>query len=97
MPLSRVSSRATASRCAPLIPWDMFGLPFYVRGKPGVVERVCGIFDNPEERAYARSGLPRQPLYRMRFRQTDLWPGYGGQVTDTVDIEIYQHWLEPAS
>ncbi len=71
--------------------------PFYVRGKSGVVERLCGIFANPEERAYARPGLPRQPLYRVRFRQTDLWPGYEGQATDTVDIEIYQHWLEPVS
>jgi hypothetical protein len=71
--------------------------PYYVRGKAGIVERLCGVYGNPEELAYARSGLPRQPLYRVRFRQTDLWPGYEGQVTDTVDIEIYQHWLEPVS
>jgi nitrile hydratase len=25
--------------------------PYYLRGKPGIVERVCGSFPNPEELA----------------------------------------------
>jgi hypothetical protein len=70
--------------------------PTYCRGKCGVVERLCGTYPNPEELAYARSGLPAQPLYRVRFRQRELWPDYRGSDTDTVDIEIYQHWLEAA-
>ena len=70
--------------------------PFYIRGKQGVVERLCGAFANPEERAYARSGEPARPLYRVRFRQRDVWPDYAGQPDDVVEIEIYQHWLEPA-
>lgn len=69
--------------------------PFYVRGMSGVVERLCGVYGNPEELAYARSGRPKQPLYRVRFRQCDVWLDYRGQGADTVDIEIYQHWLEP--
>jgi hypothetical protein len=71
--------------------------PYYIRGRSGIVERLCGVFGNPEELAYARPGSSRQPLYRVRFRQGDIWPDYGGQRADTVDIEIYQHWLEPAS
>ena len=51
---------------------------------------------NPEELAYARSGLPAQPLYRVRFRQGDVWPDYSGKPIDALDVEIYQHWLEPA-
>jgi nitrile hydratase len=70
--------------------------PFYIRGKTGVVERVLGPFRNPEELAYGRSGEPAQPLYRVRFVQRDVWPDYAGPAADTVDIEIYQHWLEPA-
>ena len=68
--------------------------PFYVRGHTGVVERFCGIYGNPEELAYGRSGQPAQPLYRVRFTQRDLWADYAGPATDTVDVEIYQHWLE---
>ena len=70
--------------------------PCYARGLSGVVERYLGDFANPEELAYGRSGLPKQPLYRVRFRQADVWPDYAGPPADTVDIEIYQHWLEPA-
>ncbi len=70
--------------------------PYYIRGKQGVIERNCGDFANPEERAYGRDGLPERPLYRVRFRQRDIWPDYGGEPEDTVDIEIFEHWLEPA-
>jgi nitrile hydratase len=68
--------------------------PYYVRGKRGVIERVCGAFPNPEELAYARPGQPTQPLYRVRFLQRDVWPDYAGQPVDVVEVEIYQHWLE---
>jgi nitrile hydratase subunit beta len=70
--------------------------PYYCRGHMGVIERVCGSFANPEELAYNRSGLPAQPLYRVRFQSRDLWPDYRESVTDVVEIEIFQHWLERA-
>ncbi len=70
--------------------------PRYVRGRSGVIERLCGAFPNPEELAYNRPGLPAQPLYRVRFSQRDLWPDYAGPPADTIEVEIYQHWLEPA-
>ena len=69
--------------------------PHYVRGKSGRVERICGEFANPEELAFGRSGLPRRPLYRITFYQRELWPNYRGSARDTVDVEIYEHWLEP--
>ena len=68
--------------------------PFYIRGHSGVIERVCGSFRNPEELAQQRSGEPKQPLYRVRFRQQDVWPDYRGSADDVLEIEIYQHWLE---
>lgn len=70
--------------------------PFYIRGKQGVIERVCGEFRNPEELAYRRSGEPRKTLYRVRFAQSHVWPGYAGPQADTIDIEIYEHWLDQA-
>ena len=69
--------------------------PHYIRGCVGEVERICGAFPNPEELAQMRSGLAAQPLYRVRFRQQDVWPDYRGGLHDTVDVEIYQHWLDP--
>ena len=71
--------------------------PTYIRGKTGVIERLCGSFRNPETLAYGGNGLPKQPLYRVRFLQNHVWPDYEGALTDTVDIEIYEHWLTPAS
>ncbi|GIW80728.1 MAG: hypothetical protein KatS3mg105_2535 [Gemmatales bacterium] len=71
--------------------------PYYVRGKTGTIERVLAAFPNPEECAYGRNGEPKQPLYRVRFRQIDLWDDYRGHPNDCVEVEIYQHWLEPAS
>ena len=68
--------------------------PYYIRGKSGVVERICGEFRNPEELAYGRSGEPKQVLYRVRFAQKDVWPGYTGPAGDTIDVELYEHWLE---
>ena len=68
--------------------------PWYCRGHVGVIERICGAFPNPEELAYRRSGLPATTLYRVRFRSRDLWTRYGESPADTVDIEIYEHWLE---
>jgi nitrile hydratase len=70
--------------------------PHYVRGKIGVVERICGAFPNPEELAYGFDGEPKRVLYRVRFRQRDLWPDYAGQEGDHLELEIYEHWLEPA-
>lgn len=70
--------------------------PWYIRGHTGVIERLCGAYPNPEELAYARSGLPAQPLYRVRFAQAQVWPDYAGRPADSIDVEIFQHWLEPA-
>src|SRR3546814_8340776 len=70
--------------------------PFYIRGKTGVVEQCVGSFHNPEELAYGRSGEPALPLYRVRFRQTEVWPDYQGAPADTAVVDLYEHWLEPA-
>ncbi len=69
--------------------------PYYIRGKTGLVERLCGAFANPEELAFGRSGEPKRPLYRVRFSQREVWPDYAGAAHDTIDIELYEHWLEP--
>jgi nitrile hydratase len=37
--------------------------------------------------------LPKKALYEVRFRQADLWPDYKGGASDTLDMDIYEHWL----
>jgi nitrile hydratase beta subunit-like protein len=69
--------------------------PAYVRGRVGTIERFCGLFENPEGRAYGREGRERIALYRVHFAQRDLWSGYAGDAHDTLEIEIYEHWLAP--
>jgi len=68
--------------------------PHYLRGRRGVVESIAGHFANPEELAYGRDGLPARALYRVRFRQTDLWQPYAGPAVDTAVVDLYEHWLE---
>jgi nitrile hydratase len=70
--------------------------PYYIRGRTGTVERICGAFPNPEELAQMREGLPPVPLYRVRFLQKEVWPDYRGSPKDVLEVEIFQHWLEPA-
>jgi hypothetical protein len=70
--------------------------PYYIRGHVGEIERICGAFPNPEELAQMRSGLPPQTLYRVRFRQKEVWPDYSGNPADVLEVEIFQHWLEKA-
>ena len=73
--------------------------PAYVRGKAGVIEALAGHFANgvanPEELAYGRDGLPRQALYRVCFRQTELWPDYHGAAADSAVADLFEHWHEP--
>ena len=70
--------------------------PFYLRGKTGVVAAVQGLFRAPERLAYHRPGLPAKMLYKVRFRQSDLWRDYRGARGDRLDADIYEDWLAPA-
>jgi nitrile hydratase subunit beta len=71
-------------------------IPFYVRGKIGEIIQFCGFFLNPEDLSLGNSAGPVIPLYRVSFRQTDLWPDYAGPPDDKLQIEIYDHWLAGA-
>ncbi len=69
--------------------------PTYLRGKTGLTERVLGPFPNPEELAYRHKGAAL-PLHRVRFRMGDLWGDAAETPDDTLEAEIYAHWLELA-
>ena len=71
-------------------------VPRYARGHVGVVERLCGAFGQPELLAYGGDGDPAQMLYRVHLKQTELWADYAENPDDTLEIEIFEHWLSPA-
>ena len=73
--------------------------PGYLYDQVGIIERCCGVYPNPEYFAYkdTDNGTHQQPLYRVRFNQKSIWNDYDGGEDDTIDVEIYQHWLVPAS
>lgn len=67
--------------------------PAYLRGKVGEIERPLGAFGNPEQLAYGLKA-DKKPLYRVRFTMAELWGAEAENPTDTLDAEIYDHWLE---
>ena len=67
--------------------------PVYLRGKRGVVRRCFGEFANAEVEAYGLRG-PKKAVYKVAFRAGDLWGDYRGPAHDTVEADIYEHWLE---
>jgi hypothetical protein len=69
--------------------------PSYLKGKSGWVEAVIGPYPNPEDLAYGLSGLPKRNLYKVGFKQQDLWDGYEGPAEDVLYADVYEHWLEP--
>jgi len=80
-------------RVKALTPPGHVRVPWYLRGKAGVIERSLGHFANPEQLAY---GLPAEekPLYRVRFTMAEIWGEGAERPDDTIEAEVYGHWLE---
>ncbi len=69
-------------------------LPRYARGKSGVIEAARGIFVFPDSNAQGIGEKP-QYLYSVRFAARELW-GDQGRAKDTVYIDMWDDYLEPA-
>lgn len=80
-------------RVKPHCPPGHIRAPFYLRGKTGVIERALGEFPNPEQRAYGHKP-EHKALYRVRFTMAEIWGENAESPDDTIDAEIYEHWLE---
>ena len=80
-------------RVKALMPPGHVRAPAYLRGKSGVIERALGEFGNPEQLAYGHT-CDRKHLYRVRFTMGELWGDGAEAPDDTLDAEIYEHWLE---
>jgi nitrile hydratase subunit beta len=70
-------------------------LPRYARGKWGVIERCHGAQTFPDTNAHGLGEQP-QPLYTVRFTAGALW-GDTAETNQTVSLELWQSYLEPAA
>lgn len=68
--------------------------PYYLRGVFGQVDTLAGRFRDPSLLAFNKPGLPMRYLYRVRFKQKDIWPEYAGSPSDTLVADIFEHWLD---
>lgn len=81
-------------RISPMMPPGHVRVPACLRGKTGEIERALGNYANPEQLAYLRPAEQR-PLYRVRFTMAEIWGQEAGNPNDTLDADIFAHWLEP--
>jgi nitrile hydratase subunit beta len=88
VPGDTIDSRAAVGHCR---------TPWYLRGKTGTIAQVQGIFRDAEKLAYHKPGQPKLTLYKVRFKQRDIWPNYTGPANDTLESDIYEHWLRPVA
>jgi hypothetical protein len=69
----------------------------FTRGRTGVVVEHRPAWLIPEDEAWEREDGRVEPFYVVRFRQRELWPDYTGLELDTLDTEIAEGWLDPAT
>lgn len=80
-------------RVKTMVPPGHVRAPYYLRGKTGEIERPLGPFKNPEQLAYGLKAEPKE-LFRVRFTMAEIWGDRAERPEDTLDAEIYAHWLE---
>lgn len=90
MPEWQAGSQA---RVKTLMPPGHVRTPHYLRGKTGIVERILGPFPNPEGLAYNLKS-PSLALLRVTFTMAEVWGAEAEHPNDTIEAEIYAHWLE---
>jgi len=69
-------------------------LPRYARGKPGVIDRVHGVFVFADSNAHLEGEQP-QHVYSVRFAARDLW-GSAAAEGHGVYLDLWEAHLEPA-
>jgi hypothetical protein len=69
----------------------------FLRGASGTVVEVAYETPLPEDEAFNREEQPAHWYYIVRFKMTDVWDDYAGPAHDTLNSELSDLWLEPAS
>jgi nitrile hydratase subunit beta len=69
--------------------------PRYVRGRRGVVVRIDPAAHIPELEAHRRERV-LDSIYGVRFEAGELWSD-AAEARGPVHVDLYEHYLEPAS
>jgi hypothetical protein len=77
-------------------PVGHYRVPTYVRGKSGVITAILYSGVNNEDEAFGKNVGVKAHYYRLSILLTELWPGYAGGITDQLEIEVFETWLEKA-
>lgn len=86
--------RGQSVRARNMNPADHTRLPRYTHGRLGTIERDYGVFVFPDTNAHERGENP-QHVYSVRFAARELW-GEQAQATDSVYVDMWESYLEPA-
>jgi thiocyanate hydrolase subunit beta len=70
--------------------------PEYVRGATGEIAAVAYESPAAEDETWDNPDAPAEWFYVVRFNMAQLWHGYTGTTTDTLQTEIPEHWLRAA-
>jgi thiocyanate hydrolase subunit beta len=70
--------------------------PEYVRGATGEIASVAYESPAAEDEAWDADPAPEW-FYIVRFNQSELWHGYTGTTTDTLQTELPERWLQAAT
>jgi hypothetical protein len=70
--------------------------PEYVRGATGEISAVAYESPAAEDETWDNPDAPAEWFYVVRFNMSQLWHGYTGTGTDTLQTEIPEHWLRAA-
>jgi thiocyanate hydrolase subunit beta len=70
--------------------------PEYVRGATGEIASVAYESPAAEDEAWDADATPEW-FYIVRFNLSQLWHGYTGTTTDTLQTELPERWLQAAS
>jgi hypothetical protein len=69
----------------------------YVRGAEGEIAAVAYESLAAEDEAWDRHDQPPEWFYIVRFNLSQLWHGYTGTTSDTLQTELPERWLQAAT
>ncbi|ARG55749.1 SH3-like domain-containing protein [Mycobacterium kansasii] len=70
--------------------------PEYIRGATGEIASVAYESPAPEDETWDRPDAQPEWFYIVRFNLAELWHGYTGTTTDSLQTELPERWLAAA-